>query len=78
MSDLACGVSGVCTAPYVASGTANCIHCGKELVEISGKWFTWDAAILSSVPRPQQQEGGCVVPLPRRAAKRQRRKLRRR
>ena len=49
-----CNISGTCEAPSFAEGTTNCIHCGKELIRIDGRWFTWEAA-LASDPRPQRQ-----------------------
>ena len=41
-----CDVSGECEAPEGARGITNCIHCGKELHEKDGWWWTWDADLL--------------------------------
>ena len=51
-----CDISGICCAPYGARGVTLCIHCGKELVEIDGQWFTWDYEFKKN-PQPQAQEG---------------------
>jgi len=50
-----CNISGACEAPHNAKGIANCIHCGKELVERDEKWYTWDADMTPEEPRPQKQ-----------------------
>ncbi len=47
-----CEISGRCEAPDDAHDTANCIHCGKELRERDGLWWTWDADFF---PNPQPQ-----------------------
>ena len=49
-----CNVSGECEAPSYGKEIANCIHCGKELQERDGKWYTWDAD-LKDDPKPQRQ-----------------------
>ncbi len=41
--DLPCDISGRCAAFPGAHGVTMCIHCGKELVEEAGQWWTWDA-----------------------------------
>lgn len=43
---------GICEAPRGSSGITNCIHCGKELHEIQGEWFTWDSYRYKN-PQPQ-------------------------
>lgn len=40
--DVLCDISGRCCAPWYGRGTASCVHCGKELHERDGQWFTWD------------------------------------
>lgn len=50
--DPLCDNMGLCQAPDGARGTTNCIHCGKELDERDGWWWTWDAYM---VPDPQPQ-----------------------
>ena len=52
----ACDVSGKCVAPRGAKGSTNCVYCGKELVQRGGKWFTWDADLLTDEPTPQDEE----------------------
>ena len=47
-----CNISGRCQAPSGARGITNCIHCGKELRERDGQWWTWDA---DTTPNPQPQ-----------------------
>ncbi len=47
-----CDDTGLCEAPVGARCIANCIHCGKELHEKDGQWWTWDAVDL---PDPQPQ-----------------------
>jgi hypothetical protein len=49
-----CNISGECEAPSHAKEITNCIHCGKELQERDGKWYTWDA-YLKDDPKPQRQ-----------------------
>ena len=49
-----CDNSGRCVAPIGARGIANCIYCGKELVERGGHSFTCDADLLTDSPRPQK------------------------
>lgn len=58
--DPVCGVVGRCEAPKDARGITNCIHCGKELHEKAGEWWTYDA---DNYPDPQSQ--GYVAPSPR-------------
>jgi hypothetical protein len=50
-----CDESGRCTASKTASGVTNCIYCGKELVEVGGSWYTWDADLVSLNPIPQNR-----------------------
>ena len=52
----ACDISGRCVAPKGAKGITNCIYCGKELLERKGKWYTWDADLLTDEPTPQDEE----------------------
>ena len=52
----ACEIVGKCVAPKEAKGSTNCIFCGKELVQRSGKWYTWDADIITDEPTPQDEE----------------------
>ena len=52
--DVGCHHSGVCVAHEDAKLICNCIYCGKELHEIDGDWWTWDADQHPS-PKPQQQ-----------------------
>ena len=47
-----CDISGRCTAADGSRGITNCIHCGKELREKDGYWWTWDAYLYSN-PEPQ-------------------------
>jgi len=47
-----CDLSGECEAKVGARGITNCIHCGKELRESNGWWYTWDADEYP-YPRPQ-------------------------
>lgn len=42
---------GTCAAPADARGITNCVHCGKELRERDGAWFTWDAPLDGGVPQ---------------------------
>lgn len=51
-NDVHCDNSGQCEAPRGARGITNCIHCGKELHEKNGEWFTWDADMQES-PKSQ-------------------------
>lgn len=37
-----CDDAGICEAPEHDRGLTNCVHCGKELVEVNGVWLTWD------------------------------------
>lgn len=49
-----CDVSGICCAPYPprrGMAATICIHCGKELVERDGQWFTWDATENGAQPQ---------------------------
>lgn len=39
----ACDDTGRCKAPKGVRLITNCVHCGKELHEINGVWFTYDA-----------------------------------
>lgn len=48
---------GHCEAPPTARGITNCIHCGKELHERDGAWFTWDAPADGGVA--QDYIGAC-------------------
>ena len=50
--DPICDSTGSCSADPSDRGISNCIHCGKELIEKDGKWFTWDADLYKN-PRPQ-------------------------
>lgn len=43
-----CDISGRYEAPRGARDSTNCIHCGKELVERDGQWWTWDADMHES------------------------------
>lgn len=45
-----CDVSGRCEAPDSADGISNCIHCGKELWENGGVWYTHDAVDQDGSP----------------------------
>ena len=56
--EIACDISGICEAPREARGITNCIHCGKELIEKDGKWWTWDADL-----HPRQEPQGYVESL---------------
>jgi hypothetical protein len=47
-----CNNSGRCEAADGEHGITNCIHCGKELRERDGQWWTWDA---TDHPDPQPQ-----------------------
>lgn len=47
-----CDISGRCQAASGDRGISNCIHCGKELCESDGFWWTWDANFYSD-PKPQ-------------------------
>jgi len=38
-----CDITGLCEAELDAKGISNCIHCGKELIQRDGQWWTWDA-----------------------------------
>jgi hypothetical protein len=51
-----CDFTGECEAPYGVSRIANCIHCGKELHEKDGKWWTWDVDLFPN-SKPQRQAG---------------------
>ncbi len=51
-----CDETGICVAPVRANGITNCIHCGKELVERNGAWYTWDMDFERGRAIPQQQE----------------------
>ena len=51
----ACDISGRCVAPKGASGSTNCVFCGKELVERNGRWYTWDAD-MHGEQTPQDSE----------------------
>ena len=42
---------GTCDAPPMARGITNCVHCGKELHERDGAWYTWDAPADGGVPQ---------------------------
>lgn len=44
--------NGLCEAPEGARGITNCIHCGKQLHEKDGAWYTWDADMYK-YPKPQ-------------------------
>ena len=44
--------NGKCEAMAGARDITNCIHCGKELHEKDGKWWTWDAEFTEN-PEPQ-------------------------
>lgn len=44
--------NGHCEAPKDARGITNCVHCGKELRESDGYWWTYDAE-KSPHPVPQ-------------------------
>lgn len=48
-----CDYSGTCEAAPDAAGITNCIHCGKELHQRDGEWWTWDAENYEN-PRPQR------------------------
>lgn len=48
-----CDYSGRCEAAADAEGITNCIHCGKELHERDGQWWTHDADQYSD-PKPQR------------------------
>lgn len=50
--DPRCENFGQCEAPAGAKGITNCVDCGKELLEINGKWYTWDAYLYPN-PKPQ-------------------------
>lgn len=50
--DPCCDNSGQCEAPPDARGITNCIHCGKELHEKDGAWWTHDAGDYAD-PKPQ-------------------------
>jgi hypothetical protein len=43
---------GICEALRGTSGITNCIHYGKELHEINGKWYAWDSYRYAD-PQPQ-------------------------
>lgn len=45
-NDMPCDNAGQCEAPRGARDITNCIHCGKELHEKNGEWFTWDAYMV--------------------------------
>lgn len=47
-----CHESGRCQAMAGERGITGCIHCGKELHEYGGYWWTWDAVLYPS-PKPQ-------------------------
>lgn len=51
-----CDHSGQCEAAPDARSITNCIHCGKELHERDGKWWTHDAESYPD-PRPQGYVG---------------------
>lgn len=38
-SDPACNISGKCKPYHGDTGISNCVHCGSELVEVSGGWL---------------------------------------
>lgn len=50
--DPSCDDVGWCEAADGERRVTNCIHCGKELLEREGWWWTWDAIEFDS-PRPQ-------------------------
>ena len=52
VEDPICHDTGICVAPKGAREITNCVHCGKELHEKDGKWWTWDADNFSN-PLPQ-------------------------
>jgi hypothetical protein len=52
MDELPCDIAGQCEAPQNSRGITNCIHCGKELVEKDGEWWTWDADLFPT-QKPQ-------------------------
>ncbi len=55
--DPACDIRGRCVAPKGTKGVTNCKFCGKELQQGSdGKWYTWDADLLTDEPQPQDEE----------------------
>lgn len=56
--EVCCEYGWQCEAPSGAREITNCIHCGKELHEKNGWWFTWDAYMHKN-PKPQ----GPVVPV---------------
>lgn len=47
-----CNNSGRCEAAADAESITGCIHCGKELHQRDGFWWTWDA---DQYPNPQPQ-----------------------
>jgi hypothetical protein len=53
--DPACDNAGKCVAPKGAKGITNCVHCGKELIEREGRWYTWDVD-MHEMQTPQDQE----------------------
>lgn len=58
-----CDHSGTCMAPEYATGTTNCVYCGKELRERSkGEWFTWDAPEDGDLPQSQASKIRHVAP----------------
>lgn len=52
---IACDYTGTCVAPRDARGITSCIYCGKELHQVKGLWYTWDAYMHKN-PRPQEVE----------------------
>ena len=53
--DPICEYTGICVAPAGARYITNCVHCGKELHEVNGWWYTWDAD-MHEMQTPQTQE----------------------
>lgn len=51
-----CDDTGICVAPARATGVTNCIHCGKELIQCNGQWYTWDTDLKGRRVLPQKQE----------------------
>lgn len=49
-----CGIVGQCQAGKGDRGITNCIHCGKELHEKDGQWYTHDADQYQN-PVPQDR-----------------------
>ena len=51
-----CDDTGICVAPAGATLITDCIHCGKELHQYNGLWYTHDADFENGHAIPQQQE----------------------